>query len=149
MWEWLLRRAEAEAHVVKGAPVAFVIMACVVAALTFLIVDWHFAGEIDTLKDRTGTLEASDKWHAEQLAEYQRVFPGRSTDEAVKEITSLRADVTKTQQQLSKLVEIHPRILSDQEKTKLTEALMNFPRTNLTLMVSWVIDSHGESYHYA
>jgi hypothetical protein len=149
MWEWLLRRAESEGHVIKGAPVAIGIIAIILAALCYLVIDWRYSGRIDDLKEHIATLEASDKWHAEQLAEYQRVFPGRSTDEAVKEIAALRKDLTLAQKQITKFTERRRRHLRADEKSKLIDALMSFPRTTKKLLIFAIDDPHGEAMTYS
>jgi hypothetical protein len=83
---WLLDRCRENFRVVKEAPEAFLIMAVMIAALTYFIV-----GELHS--ERFAAMDQTEKYLARQLDDYRRAFPGKSPDEAGRELAELRKRV--------------------------------------------------------
>lgn len=110
----LVEYFQREGRVLASAPVAVTIFAILLLGGAYTAASYHFSGQIDTLKERIETLRDSDNWHKEQLSEYQRVFPGRSTDEAVKEIAAMQRDLTKAQ---AEILALGQQIAEGQKKT--------------------------------
>ena len=76
--------------------------------------------------------------------------PGKSPDEIIKEVASMRSDLTATQSRLDTLTRPYaPRHLRDDEKDRLRKSLVSFADSKPLLYIFFVSETRGETIRYA
>src|SRR5260221_11345071 len=93
---WVTHHIAREWPVIRAAPLTMVFVFVVAALLAGTVVSLFYS-------ERVSTLQANDKYHSDQLEDYKRAFPGKSPDEATKEVASLRASLDDTKTHLEAL----------------------------------------------
>jgi hypothetical protein len=109
-----------EFDVIKQAPIPFFLCLAVLAIIIWRAISWGYSSVIDSY-------EARNRLQADQIADYKNKLSGASPDEAKARLDALEAIVSK----------ISPRLLSDEQTTRLTKQLSSNPgRANIALSVS-------------
>jgi hypothetical protein len=101
--------------------------------------------------ERFATFEATERYLSRQLEDYKQAFPGKSPDEAAKELVDLRNALGATKKRLDALEAmtqtISDRHLTDRQKSVLVQEIKRLKSWQLPrIMVASVQDPEADQY---
>ncbi|MFH1159025.1 MAG: hypothetical protein V1721_09155 [Pseudomonadota bacterium] len=74
---------------IKSAPLAFICVALLSVAITFLASDWFYSGRIEGFKEADARKSDQMADQQSQLSNFQNLFPGRTVEEVAKRLENL------------------------------------------------------------
>jgi hypothetical protein len=98
---------ETEWAVIRAAPHTSALVAVTAGVLAVFTTLWfeerHYAERFAIFQQSEQDLTSQRDYYSRQLDDYRRAFPGKSPDDAVKEVAALRADLENTTKHLDAL----------------------------------------------
>jgi hypothetical protein len=131
--EAFIRYVVGELKEIARTPLTFITASLVIAAAIWWAMDWRYSGIIDNLKS---DLEIA----RDQRDDYKNKLSGATPDQVVRKIADLEKRIGE--------IEPHPpRILTDEQKQKLTDALSPLAKDIGAIQV--YADSSTEPMHFS
>lgn len=132
---WFLDRCRENARVVKDAPEAFVIMAIVVAAIVYFVIDKLHSERFADLGERIAFLD-------DRLKDYQNQLHGATPEDAAKKIDTLTRKLDEAELKIANLQKkTEPRSLSNAELSAIGKAVSEYQSIPLDI---WLVGDSAD-----
>ena len=130
---WVIRYVHQETDMVRKAPGALVLVFGLGIFLTYLVLS-------SLHSERFAAFEERNKYLSDRIVDYEKAFPGKSPDEAAREVVTLRKSLEDTQKHLDTL-EKAVSLAEEERKKEISDIRQNLQDAQRHPFVPWKLSA--------